>query len=156
LGCARVEIAFIAFDGHMTLDLICIPMRMTVVTWPNFLSWLKKSDERRRSPRRVIDCLEAVYWEGAANCLHRVRDINLDGASIETQVNWYEGTMIRMTLRDSRHEGSPGQGGRFVVLWCQVVRSTVAAFCVEFLFGGRSERRQVQQFLEQLRMEQRG
>jgi len=32
--------------------------------WP---LWPKKSKERRRSPRARVDCLEAVYWDGAGS-----------------------------------------------------------------------------------------
>ena len=113
--------------------------------WP----WRPKDrKERRRSPRIPVNCLEAVYWDGSTNASHGIREMSFDGAMIETDVEWIEGTLIRLNLRRIRLDGPAQDSDVHSQLWCRVIRRTPTGFCVEFMFSSRGERQSFAEFLD--------
>jgi hypothetical protein len=114
----------------------------------SLLSWLTRFKKQRRASRQAaIDCLEAVYWNGAVNCSHTVREISLSGAVIETSLNWGAGTLIYMVLRPVRSEEAE-KAALFMGIWTKVVRTIADGFCVQFVYMDRKEAMKFREFLE--------
>ena len=109
--------------------------------------WLTRRRERRRSVRMPVVGLVAVYWEGAAGSAHRIREISVDGAIVDTSLNWCRGTLIRMSIQDARERAVEEMDATFSELWTRVVRSVEGGFCVQFLFGSSWERQEFRRFL---------
>src|SRR5687767_7510817 len=120
-------------------DCKCVYMR-----WP---SWLSRSKNRRTFRRVTTDCLEAVYWNGAVNCTHSVREISLSGAVIRTDLNWGPGTLIYMMFRPVKREET-GKPDLAMGLWGRVIRRHAEGFCVQFVFLDRKETLLFRRFLE--------
>jgi len=92
--------------------------------------------------------MEAVYWDGSAKSSHPVREISLNGAMIETDVEWIEGTLILLSIRRIRPDGQAQDSAISAQLWCRVVRRTPKGFCVEFLLVSRNARRAFRRYLD--------
>jgi len=92
----------------------------------------------------------AVYFEGATNCSHPIRDFSTEGALILTPTIWCPGTLIRLTLF---YEGEHG-AEFFVDLWCEVIRNTRDGICVKFRTLTKRERTRLFEFLEKIVHEQ--
>jgi len=116
----------------------------------------KRPKERRRSPRIPVECLEAVYWDGSANSSHAVAEVSFDGAMIETDVGWIEGTLILLSFRRIHSDGQAQDPAATSQLWCRVVRRAPKGFCVEFLFSSRSARRAFSRYLDTNEVRLRG
>lgn len=115
------------------------------MNWP----WRPKEGTDRRKSRRVsVKHLEAVYWDGSANSSHAIREVSYDGAMIDTDVEWIEGTMILLSIRLVRAGGPVQESDLSSQLWCRVVRRTPTGFCVEFLFFTRGARRAFRHYLD--------
>jgi hypothetical protein len=115
-----------------------------------FPLWLNWFSDRRRSPRMRLDNLIAVYWEGVPDCSHAVKEINLEGARIESATNWTEGTLIRLNLAVPQGDEVSAKSEAILNLWSRVVRRIPDGFCVEFIYENRDERRQLNRFLKGL------
>jgi PilZ domain len=112
------------------------------------LKWLERWKERRQSPRRRVDRLEAVYWTGGAVTPRRVREVSLSGACIEMPEEWYKDTLIRLTLRHAWQGETDDEPGLYIAVWVRVVRKVADGVCVEFVLGGPSEFQSLRRFLE--------
>src|SRR5690348_9048451 len=112
--------------------------------WP----WrrLTTTKERRKSPRVPMDGVVAAYWDGSANSLHRVREISLSGAFIETDALWGAGTIMRVAIRFLRQNDSDCD--IYSPVWCRVVRGTSEGLGVEFITAKKGEKIQLRRFLE--------
>jgi hypothetical protein len=108
--------------------------------------WLKRRRERRKSVRMAVEGLCAIYWEGSAGSYHRISEISVDGAVVETKLNWYRGTLIRMSIQDTR-DGIEHCEIPLSDLWSRVVRGVNGGICVQFLFASGWERREFRKFL---------
>ena len=112
-----------------------------------YLPWLMRRKDRRRTPRRCVKHVVAVYWDGLPDSSHAIKDMNLEGAYISTAVSWAQGTLIQLTLKIIAGGDIPNGGHTFSGLWANVVRSTADGFCVEFFFSYRGQRAELRQFL---------
>lgn len=67
-------------------------------------NWLQRwwSPDPRRAPRERAPGLAAYYWNGAAPKAHPVKDISATGLYVVTEERWYPGTLILMTLQNTR------------------------------------------------------
>jgi len=67
-------------------------------------NWLQRwwSPDPRRAPRERAPGLAAYYWNGSAPKAHSVRDISATGLYVVTEERWYPGTLILMTLQNTR------------------------------------------------------
>lgn len=100
---------------------------------------------RRRAGRIWGPALTAVYWTGGANTPLRVRDINADGAYIETDRDWFVGTVVHLVLQ---REGADNSSAlESFGLWARIVRNEPGGIGVEFIMD-RSEGKQFRRFLE--------
>jgi hypothetical protein len=74
-------------------------------------NWLDRllSPDPRRSPRELVSNLAAYYWSNEEPQAHRVRDISSTGLYLLTEERWQVGTLVLMTLQESRGElqGTP-------------------------------------------------
>jgi hypothetical protein len=113
--------------------------------YPN---WLHKWMDRRRSPRRLVDSLAAVYWDGATAHPHPVPVVSLHGAFLETSENWHVGTLIHFTLEHLGRPEAPVSPESCFVIWAAVVRKAAGGLCVEFVFENELERETLQRFLQ--------
>jgi|HubBroStandDraft_1064217.scaffolds.fasta_scaffold05398_2 hypothetical protein len=128
-------------------------------------SWLKRifaldSAEQRRSARESINGLVAHFFTGGFPIPHEVRDISATGAYVYTQERWYPGTVVRVTLTDSRGSGSELS----ITLNSSVVRTGDDGVGLHFMFnlprncaqqtGGAvigADKQHVKRFLKRLR-----
>ena len=58
--------------------------------------------EPRKAARESLPGLAAHFWTGGTPQVHGVRDISSTGLFVLTSERWYPGTMVRLTLTDSR------------------------------------------------------
>jgi hypothetical protein len=74
-------------------------------------NWLDRllSPDPRRSPRELVSNLAAYYWNNEEPQAHRVRDISSTGLYLLTEERWQVGTLVLMTLQESKNElqGTP-------------------------------------------------
>jgi hypothetical protein len=115
-----------------------------------FRDWLKPPLERRQSPRKTVPDLRAVYWDGATNLARPIADIGAGGAAIETDLDWYVGTLIRLTICQSHPAESAAKHEN---LWCEVVRKTPKGFGIRFLFQNQSELRGFRRYFDSFNSE---
>ncbi|HWQ53139.1 MAG TPA: TadE/TadG family type IV pilus assembly protein [Bryobacteraceae bacterium] len=116
------------------------------------LKWFGKPMERRAGSRRAGSPLTAAYWNGAAPAPRSVRNIDPNGAFIESAEPWRPGTMIHMALEPQR-EGDGTEEVPTFGLWARIVRSQPDGMAVQFVFENRSEHRQFLAFLAALGVE---
>lgn len=97
--------------------------------------------------------LTAAYWNGAAPAPRNVREIDLNGAFIESAEPWRPGTMLHLALTPQ----PKGQGGRDKVptfgLWAVIASSAPDGMAVRFSFESPAERKKFRQFLATLSTE---
>jgi PilZ domain len=98
-------------------------------------SWLKRifapgAAEQRGSSRESINGLVAHFFTGGFPIPHEVHDISATGAYVYTQERWYPGTVVRVTLTDSRNSGSELS----ITLNSSVVRTGADGVGLQFLF----------------------
>ena len=110
----------------------------------------RKFVERRRAPRFEPASLVAHYWTGGLPEPRPVRDIGLFGAMVQSAEPYYPGTVIRMALESRTEAQGTAERTEFAGIWARVLRNVSEGFCVEFIFGSRSERRSFREFLEQV------
>lgn len=112
--------------------------------------WFRILSNRRRSRRRKISSLCAMYWNGSVAISREVTDINFEGASIETSDRWYLGTVLSLHLllvRDSQSGEDVGKQGISFGLWAKVVRQMPSGMCVEFIHSSPKDRRDFRRFM---------
>jgi len=62
----------------------------------------RKAPDLRKAPRELTPSLAAYYWTGSAPKAHSIRDISATGLYVVTEERWYPGTLILMTLQDTK------------------------------------------------------
>jgi hypothetical protein len=62
----------------------------------------RKAPDMRGAPREQTPGLAAYYWTGSAPKAHSIRDISATGLYVVTEERWYPGTLILMTLQDTK------------------------------------------------------
>ena len=88
-------------------------------------SWIKrgKPQERRREARVDGPSLAAFYWTGGISNPCRVCNISRKGAYIETDQNWYVGTILHLVLESNAlSQPSPETNPTFG-LWARIVHT---------------------------------
>ena len=100
--------------------------------------------DRRHSRRESGDGLIAFYWDGGVPRGHRVRDINLWGAYVETDFSWMCGTLVLLTLQ-IRSSGESGNDA--IVVPAQVVRMSPEGMGLKFSLRDVGDLRRLLQFL---------
>ena len=109
-------------------------------------AWL----DRRRAPRRCL-ALRAFYWDGAQSAPHDVRDISGVGAYIVTEIKWYLGTMVDLTLEPGIAASSNGHRPALTHRISAVVtRAGEDGIAVEFLHKTAKQRRAFERLLKQM------
>jgi hypothetical protein len=99
----------------------------------------------RRTARQPAGHLRANYFSGGGEGPHRVSDIGIGGAFIETPPLWCTGTLMVIVFQaDTSRGGTPGPSR---AVQSRVVRCTKDAFAVEFIFPDAAHRRDFRQFL---------
>lgn len=98
--------------------------------------WLGRIFDRRSHERIVSSDLIAFYWQGGQPKRHAIRNINISGAYIETDVHFYVGTMLMVTLQ----QGEDGDGVDFVTVPCEIVRHGADGVGVRFMLTDKQER----------------
>ena len=107
--------------------------------------------ERRRWPRMQPEDLVVFYWTGSRPLPYSVCEISISGARILAPEGFYPGTLIEMVF-ENRAAGLDQDAGPANICVCgRVLRRVTDGFCVEFVFGGRAERRGFRQFLSGLK-----
>jgi hypothetical protein len=111
------------------------------------LRWFGKPMERRAGRRKAGAPLTAAYWTGAAPAPRKVRDIDANGAFIESAEPWRPGTMLYIALEpEPDGQANAGHLSKFG-LWARIVRSEADGMAVQFVFEGRAERKRFLNFL---------
>jgi hypothetical protein len=133
---------------------------------PKAKSWLQKllspdAPQPRKAQRESIQGLAAFFFNGGQSLAHGVRDISPTGFYVLTTERWYPGTVIRMTLTDSRQPtaersitvngavvrwGNDGVGLQFI-LQDEKSRSRAS---LDGMMGGASKA-QIEQFIRRLK-----
>lgn len=62
----------------------------------------REAPDPRKAPRDKNPALAAYYWNGSAPKAHIIRDISASGLYIVTEERWYPGTLILMTLQETK------------------------------------------------------
>ena len=110
--------------------------------------------DRRRSPR-AQPRVRAFYWDGAKSAPHDVRDISGVGAYIVTEIKWYLGTMVDVTLEPGEAASSNGHRSELTHRVSAVVtRVGEDGIAVEFLHKTGKQRRNFEKLLRQMAEEQ--
>jgi hypothetical protein len=70
-------------------------------------SWWKRllspdPPQPRKAARESFSGLTAYFWTGGAPVQHTIQDISPTGLYVVTDERWYPGTVVRMTLTDSK------------------------------------------------------
>jgi len=117
---------------------------------------LSQKEDRRRSPRLQPEDVVAYYWTGGLPRPNAVSDIGPDGARIVAPGVLYLGTVIQIVFEDRAASRSHGVEGDRICVYGRVLRAVAGGFCVEFVFGGASERRRFRQFLHRLKQRNGG
>jgi hypothetical protein len=70
-------------------------------------SWFKRlfwpdPVEPRKASRESLPGLAAYFWTGGVPQQHDIRDVSPTGLYVLTEERWFPGTVVRMTLTDSR------------------------------------------------------
>jgi capsular exopolysaccharide synthesis family protein len=79
-----------------------------------------RTQDRRKSTRSELPQLVAYYWDGGAAQQHGVRDISLTGLYVVTDVRWYPGTQVMISLQ--RPDVADGEPNRSITVNAEVVR----------------------------------
>ena len=103
-----------------------------------------------------VDCVEAVYWDGSARCTHPIREIGLEGALIDTSLDWCEKTLLRVSIRSLSGDVDPAEAKVLPDIWCQVVGRVAGHLHVEFVFKSVSERNDFLTFLSEVVVSESG
>jgi len=107
-----------------------------------------KRKERRRAARVAGPALAAFYWTGGVSHPRRIRNISRNGAYIETETDWYVGTVLHIVLeRPASCQPSPEATKPFG-LWARVIHTDSCGMGIEFIMKEREEKREFNRFLE--------
>jgi len=68
--------------------------------WQRLLS--PEPDLPRKAARESFSGLSAYFWTGGVPVQHVIQDISVTGLYVVTDERWYPGTVVRMTLTDSK------------------------------------------------------
>jgi len=114
--------------------------------------FLRKSQDKRKSPRRPGGGLVAHYWTGGAPAPHRISNLSSTGAFLEAPDDWPLGTVMSLILQlgsapSPGPQEPPAGGSSPYVVHAEVVRSTPDGFGVRFLFENRDARAEFERFL---------
>jgi len=127
-------------------------------------SWLARwwSPDPRTAPRIPTSGLAAYFWTGASPMAQRIRDISSTGLYLVTKENWYQDTLVLMTLqRTDCREDCPE---RSISIHSRAVRWDGDGVGLQFvlsdtngqrvveddMFGG-ADRKSLERFLRSLR-----
>jgi len=109
------------------------------------LSWMTKilDLDGRTEERRQLAGITAHYCDGSRMLACDVRNINMGGAYLLTDVQWYAGTVLKITLHFIHHHGESrppaiAESASLCVL-AQAVRSGTDGVGVRFVFMGKRE-----------------
>jgi capsular exopolysaccharide synthesis family protein len=78
------------------------------------------TQDRRSAKRQELPVLVAYYWDGGASRAHDIRDISLSGLYLVTDVRWYLGTQVLISLQ--RPDVPVGEPHRSITVHAKVVR----------------------------------
>lgn len=124
------------------------------------------SQEERMTPRESLPWITAYFFTGGAPAPTEVRNISSLGMYVITTERWYPGTIIRVTLSDSRLPPS----GRAITVNAMAVRTDEEGVGMRFVFPKPSKRKtthpdhrvlveitraEVREFLQDLKKSQR-
>jgi hypothetical protein len=98
--------------------------------------------ERRRTARVEGPALAAFYWTGGVSTACRVRNVCRHGAYIETNQEWYAGTVLHVVL-EPHAEANKAFG-----LWARVVHTGAHGMGMEFKLMDRDEELAFNLFLD--------
>lgn len=123
--------------------------------------------ERRRAPRIEAEHLELAYWNGSKGVLRRIRDVSCCGAFVETsdtRDRWFAATVMEALLVakvplpaqipesavpqiPGRNDAAHGMKTTSFRVTAKVVRHVPEGICVEFISGGKTQLRALEDFL---------
>jgi hypothetical protein len=114
--------------------------------WKRFFQQLTDS-ERRSAKRESGDGLVAFYWDGNSPRPHRVRDISMRGAFVETDFTWMCGTQITITLQIASNGHSGNGSTETFVVPAEVVRTSSEGMGLRFPLRTLGDPRKLLHFL---------
>jgi hypothetical protein len=79
-----------------------------------------RTQDRRRAKRRELPQLVAYYWDGGASLPHSIRDISSTGFYVLTDIRWYPGTQVMVSLQ--RPDVADGEPHRSITVNARVIR----------------------------------
>jgi len=106
------------------------------------MNWLQRffheePKDPRQSQREAFPSLVAYFFTGGTPVPHHVRDISRSGLYVYTAERWYLGTVIRITLTDSRQPA----GQLSLTVNAQVVRWGNDGVGLNFILNDLKDRR---------------
>jgi len=114
-----------------------------------------RHQDKRKFPRSPGGTLVAHYWTGGAPTPHKVCNVSVAGAFIESSDEWPPGTVIRLILQP-RPAQPPGSaetslppGPLPFEVHASVVRLAPDGFGLRFLFRNANERSAFERFLHE-------
>jgi hypothetical protein len=79
-----------------------------------------RTQDRRKSERRELPQLVAYYWDGGTSHAHDIRNISSTGLYLLTDIRWYLGTQVMISLQ--RSDVTAGDPHRSITINARVVR----------------------------------
>ena len=92
--------------------------------------------------------LAAFYWTGGVPNPCRVSNISRKGAYIETDKDWYKGTVLHLVLECQPAPQPARDSTKPFGLWARIVRADPRGMGMEFIMTDRQEEAEFKQFLE--------
>lgn len=107
------------------------------------LDWLTQVSPRQRATRYVMPGMVAYYWDGDDPKEHVVKDISITGAYLCATERWFEGTIMKLSLR------KVGDTTKAPCLWVRgkVVRHGADGMAIRFIVRTRDEEAELKQFI---------
>jgi capsular exopolysaccharide synthesis family protein len=93
------------------------------------------TEDRRTAKRKDLPQLVAYYWDGGASLPHGIRDISATGFYIVTDIRWYVGTQVVISLQ--RPDVADGAPYRSITVNARVVRFGVDGLGFAFVTAER-------------------
>jgi Flp pilus assembly protein TadG len=107
------------------------------------LDWFRQPDRQPRASRHVMPGMVAYYWDGDAPEEHVVKDISLTGVYLYATDRWYEGTIMRLSLR----QGEAKAEAPFLLVRGKIIRHGADGVGIRFMMRTKEEEAALKRFI---------
>ena len=101
------------------------------------LDWFTQPRRQSRASRHVVPGMVAYYWDGDTPKEHVVKDISESGMYLYTTERWYEGTIMKLSLR----KGEANAKGPCLSVRGRIIRHVADGVGIQFMMRTKDEER---------------